>query len=66
MEDLANGVANMNLGNDLVEMIVAPKASKYDGATEELQANFKNVDMKSISSLKFSANSYGADACKWI
>lgn len=56
----------MNLGKDLIEIIVAAKASKYDDVNDELKANFENVDLESVGSIKFSANSYGVDACQWI
>ena len=62
---MTNAIAAMSLAEEL-NFIVAPKAQKYDDATDELKANFDNVDLKKITSIKFSANSYGTDACIWI
>ena len=31
--------------NEKVDLIVAPKAEKYDEATDDLKSNFSNVDL---------------------
>ena len=62
INDLQNAVENLNLGAT-ASFTVPSKAKKYDDASDELAAQFQNVDFKSLREIKFSENSYGTGAC---